>query len=131
MIILDDLERLIDYIDMGPRFSNVVVQALQTLIKKKPENDRKLVIIGTTASKYALEQLGLVDCFNVTSRVPSVKQPEELKEVLSNFNCSEENQTKICQDFQDFYLPNYPSGIGIQNLLLAIQIAGSKTGEDK
>ena len=28
LIILDDIERLIDYIDMGPRFSNVVLQAL-------------------------------------------------------------------------------------------------------
>ena len=78
------------------------------------------MIIGTTSCKYTLEQLGLVDCFNVTCKVPSIKQPEELKAILSNFNCSEENQAKICQDFKDFYLPNYPSGIGIQNLLLAI-----------
>lgn len=50
LIILDDLERLIEYISIGSRFSNLLLQALLILIKKKPANpERKLMIIGTTA----------------------------------------------------------------------------------
>jgi vesicle-fusing ATPase len=54
LIILDDIERLIEYIDIGPRFSNAVLQALLVLIKKQPPMDRKLMIIGTTSSKMIL-----------------------------------------------------------------------------
>ncbi len=52
LIILDDLERLIEFIHIGPRFSNPILQALLVLIKKKPPHpERKLMIIGTTSMK--------------------------------------------------------------------------------
>lgn len=50
LIILDDIERLIEYISIGQRFSNMLLQALLTLVKKNPPNpERKLMIIGTTS----------------------------------------------------------------------------------
>ena len=50
LIILDDIERLIEYISIGSRFSNILLQALLTLVKKKPPNpERKMMIIGTTS----------------------------------------------------------------------------------
>lgn len=55
LIILDDLERLIEFIHIGPRFSNSILQALLVLVKKKPPNhERKLMIIGTTSMKSIL-----------------------------------------------------------------------------
>lgn len=52
MIILDDIERLIEYVPIGARFNNLLLQTLLTLVKKKPQNpERKLLIIGTTSSK--------------------------------------------------------------------------------
>jgi vesicle-fusing ATPase len=55
LIILDDLERIIEFIHIGPRFSNPILQALLVLIKKKPPNpERKLMIIGTTSMKSIL-----------------------------------------------------------------------------
>ena len=38
LIILDDIERLIEFIHIGPRFSNLILQALLVLIKKCPPN---------------------------------------------------------------------------------------------
>jgi vesicle-fusing ATPase len=65
LIVLDDIERLIEFIHIGPRFSNPILQALLVLIKKKPVNpDRKLFIIGTTSIKSILKEMELVDCFN-------------------------------------------------------------------
>lgn len=50
LIVLDDLERLIEFIHIGPKFSNHILQTLIVLIKKRPPNpDRKLLIIGTTS----------------------------------------------------------------------------------
>ncbi len=84
LIILDDLERLIEFIHIGPRFSNPILQALLVLIKKKPPNpDRKLMVIGTTSMKSILQEMELVDCFNVCQTVPSVRLRNEISAVLS------------------------------------------------
>ena len=32
LIVLDDIERLLEYVDVGPRFSNVILQALLVLL---------------------------------------------------------------------------------------------------
>ena len=58
VVILDDLERLLDYARIGPRFSNVVLQTLLTCIKKVPKSS-KLVVLATTSSTSTLEQLEL------------------------------------------------------------------------
>ena len=48
MIILDDLERLMEYVSVGPRFSNVVLQTLLVLVKALPPKGRRLFIVATT-----------------------------------------------------------------------------------
>eukprot|EP00951_Prasinocladus_malaysianus_P013923 scaffold105954_cov44-Prasinocladus_malaysianus.AAC.1 len=50
IIVLDDLERLLEYVPIGPRFSNAVLQTLLVLIKRNPPPGRKLMIIGTTSN---------------------------------------------------------------------------------
>jgi len=35
LIVLDDIERLLEYVAIGPRFSNVVLQALLILLKRR------------------------------------------------------------------------------------------------
>ena len=37
---LDDLERLLEYVAIGPRFSNAVLQVLLILLKKQPPKVR-------------------------------------------------------------------------------------------
>lgn len=84
LVILDDLERLIEFIHIGPRFSNPILQALLVLVKKKPPNpERKLMIIGTTSMKSILQEMELVDCFNVCQHVPTVRLANEVTAVLS------------------------------------------------
>ena len=36
MIVLDDVERLLEYVAIGPRFSNTILQVLLILLKKQP-----------------------------------------------------------------------------------------------
>merc|ERR1712194_738564 len=45
LIILDDIERLLDYVSIGPRFSNVVLQALFTLLRQRPvKADHRMLV---------------------------------------------------------------------------------------
>ncbi len=59
VIILDDIERLLEYVAIGPRFSNVVLQTLLVLIKRMPPFGRKLLVIGTTSQGDVSESMGL------------------------------------------------------------------------
>lgn len=58
IIILDDLEGLLEYVPMGPRFSNSILQLLKTLTKKYSSKN-KLVVIGTCSNIDILKELGL------------------------------------------------------------------------
>jgi vesicle-fusing ATPase len=89
LIILDDIERLIEFIHIGSRFSNLLLQALLILVKKKaPNPERKLLIIGTTAQKAVLDELELTASFNVCKRVGTVTDVKEITSVLSNYKVS-------------------------------------------
>lgn len=82
-IVLDDLERLIDYVRVGPRFSTPVLQALFALLKRPPpkENSR-LLVIGTATDASCLEELELLQAFNVSLPVPELTEPAHYKQVL-------------------------------------------------
>jgi vesicle-fusing ATPase len=126
LVILDDLERLIEFIHIGPRFSNPILQALLVLIKKKPTNpDRKLMIIGTTSMKSVLQEMEVVDCFNVCQTVPSVRLQSEIAAVLEKFKGSSDQVKKISQELtrgtSDGSIRG--SGIPIKNLILSIELA--------
>ena len=87
LVILDDIERLIEFIHIGPRFSNPLLQALLVLVKKCPPTiDRKLMIIGTTSQKAIMQEMDLVSCFNVCLNVPYLTLESEVIAILSQFS---------------------------------------------
>jgi len=50
-LLVDNVERLLDYGAIGPRYSNIVLQALLVLLTKKPPKGRKLLVLCTTSRK--------------------------------------------------------------------------------
>jgi len=76
IVILDDIERLLDYVAIGPRFSNAVLQVLLVLIKKQPPRGRKLLVVGTTSAGDVSESMGLSAVFNVSLVVPPLRADE-------------------------------------------------------
>lgn len=50
-IVVDNLERLLDYGPIGPRYSNLTLQALLVLLKKQPPKGRKLLILCTSSRR--------------------------------------------------------------------------------
>jgi vesicle-fusing ATPase len=58
LIILDSIERLLEYVAVGPRFSQAVLQTLLVLVNRiPPAANRKLLIIGTSSRASLLESL--------------------------------------------------------------------------
>ena len=76
LLILDDIERLLEYVAIGPRFSNVVLQTLLVLLKKPPPPGRRLLVLGTTSVPAVMDDLGIAAAFNVCLTVPRLREPE-------------------------------------------------------
>lgn len=81
LIVLDDIERLLEYVAIGPRFSNVVLQALLILMKRQPPPGRRLLVIGTTSVPAVFEDMGLTAAFNVALHCPLLN-PQDATAVL-------------------------------------------------
>ena len=101
IIILDNIEKLIEYIRIGPRFSNLLLQTLSVYIKKlPPKKGKKMLIIGTTSSAPQLEELGLVECFDRRIHIPNLTKKEILN-VLNNYECQKDEREKIANLVQN------------------------------
>ncbi|MBP3801609.1 MAG: AAA family ATPase [Clostridia bacterium] len=101
IIILDNIEKLIEYIRIGPRFSNLLLQTLSVYIKKlPPKKGKKMLIIGTTSSSSQLEELGLVEAFDRRIQIPNLTKNEILN-VLKNYECQSEEREKIANLVQN------------------------------
>ena len=122
LIFLDDIERLIEYVPIGPRFSNTVLQTLLVLLKKiPPDEGRRLLVIGTTSNAHFLEDLGLVSAFGVSQAVPLLEEPKDICEVLRvAAHMNEKDARSIAKGMH-----NKP--IGIKQLLMVAEMAKQGT----
>lgn len=82
VIVVDNLERLLDWTSLGSRFSNPVLQTLLVLIARKPPKDKRLLIIATTSLRPLLTELGLSDVFDSELRVPPISNLSSLERIL-------------------------------------------------
>jgi vesicle-fusing ATPase len=125
LIFIDDIERIIDYVPIGPRFSNTVLQTLLVLLKKVPPDEgRRLLVIGTTAVPHLLEDLGLVQAFGVSQSVPLLEEPAQVAEVLrmaAHFSDSEARSV----------VKNIHKPIGIKQLLMVAEMAKQGSSGNK
>jgi len=118
VIILDDIERLIEYIHIGPRFSNAVLQAILVLAKKLPPyKNRKLLVVGTTSMLTTLNELGVTDAFNMVISLPVLKKPSDILTVLEKYKIEESEKEKIAEI--GVFVP-------IKYLLLTLEMAVQK-----
>ncbi|XP_054803097.1 vesicle-fusing ATPase [Prosopis cineraria] len=85
VIILDDIERLLEYVAIGPRFSNLISQTLLVLLKRLPPKGKKLLVVGTTSELIFLDSIGFCDTFSVTYHVPTLNT-NDVKKVLKQLN---------------------------------------------
>ncbi|KAF8267436.1 AAA-domain-containing protein [Lactarius quietus] len=81
VVVVDNIERLLDWTPVGPRFSNAVLQALMVLMAKRPPKDRRLLVIATSSLRPMLTDVGLAS-FDAELRVPPIADLNALDQVL-------------------------------------------------
>lgn len=123
LIVLDCLEGLLDYVPIGPRFSNPVLQTLRVLCKKLPKYDgHKLLIIATTSTFSILEQMHFRQAFNIVLEIPQLTQAKHFKAVVQHQ--LPKIGSEVLGKITDFcHLEATQEPISIKPLLLAIEMA--------
>lgn len=76
VLVLDNVERMIEYSPIGPRFNNALLQVLMVLTKQVPPQGRRLLIIATTSCANVMEQLDYKAAFSATLRTPTLDSTE-------------------------------------------------------
>lgn len=120
LIILDSIERLLEYVAVGPRFSQPVLQTLLVLVNRIPPHaNRKLMIIGTSSRASLLESLEITQAFNVVQAVPALTHSKQVDAVLNAIAFPAANGSQgISSIAKDCYLP-----IPIKQLLMVAEMA--------
>jgi len=129
IIVLDSIERLIQLVHIGPRFSNLILQALLVLIKKPPPTGRKLLVIGTTSMADILENLEITKMFNVSLEVPTLSNKDDIQNVFVSSGCFNLDSS-VDKETMKLILNVVPSNIPIKKLLLVTEMAYTRTDMD-
>lgn len=82
VLVIDKIETLINYVPIGPRFSNEILQMLIVNLNKRPPNGRRLLIIGTTSQYSVLKHMSLAENFTKTIELKKVRTIDEVSIVL-------------------------------------------------
>ncbi|KAF7863944.1 hypothetical protein EAF04_006909 [Stromatinia cepivora] len=129
IVVIDNIERIIEWVPIGPRFSNAVLQALMVLLTKQPPNQRRLLIIGTTSQRSVLKQLDLQPIFNRELAVPNVNTFSELATILREVQAFD-NEGDLQESLNQLkqYTESDSIGVGIKKVLLAVGEAKQEKG---
>jgi len=124
MILLDNIERLLEYVPIGPRFSNAILQALQILVKQIPKKENsKLIIFATTSNIGMMEDMDFKHCWSVILKVPQLTKPDEVKKVFTELD-----GTMPPAEVEDL-VKVVPLPIPIKKLLMVIEMAKQRDAD--
>ncbi|ORY49371.1 AAA-domain-containing protein [Rhizoclosmatium globosum] len=123
VIVVDCIERLLDWVPIGPRFSNAVLQTLLVLLKKPPPKGNRLLIIGTTTHRDVLQQMDLSEAFNADMYIPSIQNLKAIETVVSGINLFSDTERFSAMTYlNDAWKDQQPS-IGVKKLLMIAEMA--------
>lgn len=84
-----------EYVPIGPRFSNVILQTLLVLFKRIPPKGRKLLVIGTATKRDVLQEMDFMDCFSTVLSTPVIKNYTEFKAALEQLELVDKSELHI------------------------------------
>ena len=124
VVVMDNIERIIEWVPVGPRFSNAVLQALMVLLGKTPPKGRRLLILATTTQRSVLQHLDLFDSFDSEIAVPNVNTYAELEHILRHSGVlAEQDLHRALGEVREATGNGDKVGVGIKKVLLGIETA--------
>merc|ERR1740128_1633262 len=112
-VLVDNIERLLDYGPIGPRYSNLTLQALLVLLKKAPPKGRRLLVICTSSRKQVLDQMEMISCFTDVLHVANLSTGTHLMSILKQSDAfSKDDLAKLASK-----LSGRKASVGVKKLL--------------
>ncbi|KAK4693932.1 vesicle-fusing ATPase, partial [Lecanoromycetidae sp. Uapishka_2] len=121
VVVIDNIERIIEWVPVGPRFSNPVLQAMMVLLKKEPPKGRRLLVLATTGERSVLQQLDVFTSFDSDIAVPNVNDFAELSFIMNQSGAFPHPERAI-QELREM-TQSESVGVGIKKVLLGIETA--------
>lgn len=121
VVLIDNIERIVEWVPIGPRFSNAVLQALMVLLGKEPPKGRRLLVLATTGERSVLQQLDLFTVFDADIAVPNVSGYGELKLIVEQSGVFREPERAIAELRE--VTGSESVGVGVKKILLGIETA--------
>lgn len=149
VIVIDNIERLIEYSAIGPRFSNIILQTLLVLTKRVPPNGRRLLILGTTSCVDILQRLEYQQAFSavlstrnltgaeigaiVDGKAPTVNMSQQVDGNFSAFQSSAGLRLSFTSRAErDLAVSMLESeGVGVKKLLMILNIARTEGSDGR
>jgi len=126
-VLVDNIERLLDYGPIGPRYSNLTLQALLVLLKKLPPQGKRLLIIATSSRREVLDQMEMISAFTDVLHVPNLQTGEQILEVVKHADVlDQQGLSKL-----DKQLRGRRSNIGVKKLLGVLDMVRQTTLEQR
>ncbi|KAL7653455.1 transport between ER and Golgi ATPase protein [Aspergillus niger] len=123
VVVIDNLEKLIEWVPVGPRFSNTILQTLQAVLRKHPNKGRRLLIIATTTQRFVMKQLDLFSSFDADIMVPNVMTYDELKHILQSSGAFDEQEIGQALAGIGSISDDGTIGVGVKKIFSGIQTA--------
>ncbi|THD25030.1 Vesicle-fusing ATPase [Fasciola hepatica] len=82
VVIVDNIEGLIEYNPVGPRFSNFIVQAIRDLVSQPIKAGRRMLVLATTGCRAELAEQNLTQAFSWHIHVSPMTKPEHIMSAL-------------------------------------------------
>lgn len=125
IVVIDNIERILDWVPIGPRFSNAVLQTILVLLRKQPPKGRRLLILCTTTERTVLQQMDVLNGFDAEIPVPNVTGFEQLSHVLRETAAlsPQEQQSALHELEQNLSGGTTELSVGIKKVLLGIETA--------
>lgn len=123
VVVIDSIERILEWVPIGPRFSNPILQTLITCLRKQPPSGRRLLILATTTERSVLQQLDMFGHFNSDVSVPTLRTFDELALVMKESKAfAGDDVRNAIEEIRDI-TRSEEVGVGIKKVLLGIETA--------
>lgn len=82
IVVLDSIERMIEFVPIGPRFSTSILSSIIDILNTA-ESTNNLLVIGTTDTPKVLDDLGMGKYFDLKIPINTITRREQVLVVLN------------------------------------------------
>jgi len=121
IVVIDNIEGLLDWVPIGPRFSNTVLSALKNVLSSEPPKGRRRLVFCTTSERSALANMQLIRYFSGQIAIPNVNSLDELVSVLRQTGTFADRDIQRVRMGLSETIGGEDIGVGIKAVLIALE----------